>query len=98
MNWGCTTRLLEDPDDPASDLQGVQILLNRSTSTLWNTPANSSCGTLYRTTLHEGGHVFGIDGHNTALLSVMSEAISDDCAPKPYDIAAVVTWFQSRDD
>ncbi len=94
---GCTARQLENPDDTTSDLQGIVVGLSYTYPNLWNTPANSSCDTLYRTVLHEGGHVFGIENHNTvSTYSIMSEAVSDDCAPKPYDIAAVTTWFQSR--
>ena len=59
----------------------------------------SGCSEMLQWAIHESGHAFGfgtITQHAKARESIMRATVPDFCAPKPYDIVAMMALYQLR--
>ena len=66
--------------------------------TRWDVMANG-CSLLYKLTMHEAGHVFGMT-HPTTRQAVMHGGIYQwlmpFCRPQPYDVVGIMANYQWR--
>ena len=54
------------------------------------------CSDVHRAIAHEAGHVFCISNHTSIRDVVMDETDNTICNPTPYDILAIMAFYQSQ--
>ena len=78
------------PDD-------VDILLDETNGWMVKKGKDKQCTALEQLVAHEVGHALGVSGmHSSASGLLMSESVPyEACGPQPYDVAAMLTNYQS---